>query len=341
MLPFKSPSDVATATKNKYVGITLAGTGITADVWYAIPQAALKDAKFPVDAVSLRSQVCAVKLYRFFSSRTYLESELPAMKRLQTVPEELRARFSEPLDLSEEAEKVNDPCWYAMKAIQGFTLTQLRRAACLSKSIIPQELVFHIYLQLHEALNFLHTSDPPMIKSDLVAVNVMIDPITQDVPGFPNIKLIDFGGAQVGKAGVPFSKHAIDSEWHFLYRMTYDLAMLNHTCEYTNDPVFAAGGGNERNCYHGIEFTDFIDTLGHTLSAGRALDWSSLEQEMNLQVRLPRVLKIRREFASPEALQAIKRLLDETSDSKGNKFPTDHHILDALNESASGTSDRL
>ncbi|KAF2451830.1 hypothetical protein P171DRAFT_438499 [Karstenula rhodostoma CBS 690.94] len=165
MLPYKSPFDVAIATNNKYVGITLAGTGITADVW-------------------------------LFSTRAYLKSELPAMKLLQTVPEELRARFTKPLDFS-EVENVDNPCWYAMEAIHGFTLSQLRGAAKFSKMIIPQEFVFHVYLQLHEALEFLHTSVPPMIKGDLVAVNVMIDPTTQDVPGFPNVKLIDFGGAQV------------------------------------------------------------------------------------------------------------------------------------------------
>ncbi|KAL5440960.1 hypothetical protein PMIN05_004687 [Paraphaeosphaeria minitans] len=298
ILPEESPLHVADATKNRYIGITLAGKGSTAEVWYAIP----------CDVVSLRSRVCAVKLYRLYASRIYIKNELPAIKRLQTLSGHLRARFTEPLDFSDEAEK-DDPCWFAMKVVQGFTLTQLRKAIFLSKRTVPEEFVFHMYIQLHEALKFLHTSDPPMTKGDLVAVNIMIDPTTEDVPGFPNIKLIDFGGAQVG--------------------------------EYTNDSVFAAGGGNGRNCFHGIEFTDLVDSLGYVLAARRCLDGSNLEQVMNLQERLPRVLKITRHYASPEALQAIERLLEETRKSIEISFPTDQQILDALNGSVSTTSSRL
>ncbi|OAG08626.1 uncharacterized protein CC84DRAFT_1174077 [Paraphaeosphaeria sporulosa] len=340
LIPSSFLSDVAFATHNKYVGISLAGKGFTAEVWYAIPRSAFGSINHPADVGLLRSHICAVKLYKLYSPQIYLKNELPAMKRLQTIPDELRARFTEPLDFS-EAESDNERCWVAMKAIPGFTLTQLRGAALLSKKVVPQEFVFHMYIQLHKALKFLHTSDPPMTKGDLVAVNVMIDPSTQDVPGFPNIKLIDFGGAQVGKIGVPLSKHAMDSEWNWMYRMMYDLALLNHTCEYTNESVFTTGGGNERNCTHEIDFSDFIDTLGYALAAGRRLDESNLEQEMNLQERLPRVLKIRRDFACPEALQAIERLLEGTGKSINNKFPTDQQILDVLSERTSTSSSRL
>ncbi|KAL5456009.1 hypothetical protein PMIN07_006838 [Paraphaeosphaeria minitans] len=274
ILPEESPLHVADATKNRYIGITLAGKGSTAEVWYAIP----------CDVVSLRSRVCAVKLYRLYASRIYIKNELPAIKRLQTLSGHLRARFTEPLDFSDEAEK-DDPCWFAMKVVQGFTLTQLRKAIFLSKRTVPEEFVFHMYIQLHEALKFLHTSDPPMTKGDLVAVNIMIDPTTEDVPGFPNIKLIDFGGAQVGEVGLLLSDNAMDHEW--------------------------------------------------------CLDGSNLEQVMNLQERLPRVLKITRHYASPEALQAIERLLEETRKSIEISFPTDQQILDALNGSVSTTSSRL
>ncbi|KAL5380563.1 hypothetical protein PMIN03_004659 [Paraphaeosphaeria minitans] len=226
ILPEESPLHVADATKNRYIGITLAGKGSTAEVWYAIPRATLSGTDLPVDVVSLRSRVCAVKLYRLYASRIYIKNELPAIKRLQTLSGHLRARFTEPLDFSDEAEK-DDPCWFAMKVVQGFTLTQLRKAIFLSKRTVPEEFVFHMYIQLHEALKFLHTSDPPMTKGDLVAVNIMIDPTTEDVPGFPNIKLIDFGGAQVGEVGLLLSDNAMDHEWYCIYRTIYDLAMLN------------------------------------------------------------------------------------------------------------------
>jgi serine/threonine protein kinase len=330
VLPLKHSSDVAIATNNKYVGITPAGHGISADLWYSIQRTVLTDLRRPMDVAPLRSQVCVVKLYRLFSSRIYLHNELPAMKRLQTVPEELRARFTEPLEFSEDSEKVNGPCWFSMRAIDGFTLSQVRTVTKASNIIIPQEFVFHVYLQLHEALQFLHTFDPPMIKGDLIGVNVMVDPTVQDIQGFPNIKLIDFGGAMVGSSTL-FTKRSLDNEWFWLYRMVYDLAMLNHTCERS---------GDHRNCSHETEFTDFVDTLKHASTAGKGLDGLNLEVEINLQERLPRVLKIKRKYASPEALQAIGRLLEETRKSSGDKFPTDQQILDALNASVSITTNQ-
>lgn len=334
-------SDVHIATKNKYMGISLAGKGCTAETYFAIPQSAVNNTDRTPDAASLRSQVCAVKLYKMHASRVFFNNELPAMKRLQTVTEALRARFVEPLDNSDESGKDNAPSWIAMKAIQGFTLTQFRRAVFLSKKVVPEEFMFHMYVQLHEAVKYLHTSDPPMVKGDIVGVNVMIDTSTQEVPGFPNIKLIDFGSANIGKAGVPLSQQLRDQEWQWVYRLMYDFATLNHKCEYSKDSDLASGGENKRTCSHGVEFTDFIDSLGYALTAGRRLDKSYSEQEINLQERLPRILKIRRNYASPKVIQAIKHLLEETSASIDDKFPSDHKILEVLNRKVLSTPSLL
>ncbi|KAJ4351168.1 uncharacterized protein N0V89_006507 [Didymosphaeria variabile] len=225
------------------------------------------------------------------------------MKRLQDVPADLRSRFTEPLEFSEE-DRDNGLYWYSMKAVNGFTLAQLRNTAIAGNIIIPQELVFHVYLQLNQALHFLHTSDPPMAKGDLIAVNVMVDPTNQDTPGFPNVKLIDFGGATVGGS---YAKNVIENA------------------------DFPDADKEKNRCVHEIEFTDFVDALGYRLAV-LGLDTPREYLEIDLQERLPKVLKIKRDYTSAENLQAIDCLVKETQESSGNKFPTDQQILDAVGQ---------
>ncbi|KAL1592684.1 hypothetical protein SLS60_011100 [Paraconiothyrium brasiliense] len=327
MVPSKSPSKLMKATNGKYVSISHAGSGMTADIYFALPQKSLEGLKHPLNLTALRSQVCAIKLYKQFASRFYLKYELPAMKRLQDVPEELRARFAEPLNFC-EMDAADGSYWYSMKAVNGFTLSQLRNTAATIKTIIPQELVFHVYLQLNQALNFLHTSDPPMVKGDLIAVNVMVDPSNQDTPGFPNIKLIDFGCSLVGGS---YANAAMESERHWLYKMMYDLAMLNHRCKRT-DAAFADADKGSNNCVHEIEFTDFVDALRQRLVVDLGLSRSKEQVDIDLQERIPKILKIKRGYASAESLQAIDYLVKQSLESSEVKFPTDQQILDAVGQ---------
>jgi serine/threonine protein kinase len=81
--------------------------------------------------------------------------------------------------------------WIVLPVIQGPPLADILDNP---KYTIPEALAFHVFLQLAEALHFLHKLTPFAIAHGNVHEgNIMLDPSHCDVVGFPNVVLIDFG----------------------------------------------------------------------------------------------------------------------------------------------------
>ena len=106
--------------------------------------------------------------------------------------------------------------WFAMSALTRCTLKDFKDAT--AHFPIPEEFVFHIYIQLSEAYHFLHIQDPPMVHLDLWEPNVMLNALEQDFAGFPNVVFIDFGLARHAKGETDL---VIEREclYNLLYRM--------------------------------------------------------------------------------------------------------------------------
>ena len=65
-----------------------------------------------------------------------------------------------------------------------------------SAQSIQQQLVYHFFIHGYQALQFLQEAcNPPVVHSDLHLGNWMLDWSWQEVCGFPNVVVIDFGAA--------------------------------------------------------------------------------------------------------------------------------------------------
>lgn len=319
----KAPSLVVTGTQGRYVGISHAGSGKSCDVFYAIPQVVFKEERTVGTRRTLPSQVCVVKVFKSLYSN-YFKKELPALKRLEYVPQQLKARFTEPLEFTDgdENDQSRAP-WYSMKAVHGFQLTRLFTAVGAIKSPVPAELVFHGYVQLNEAIQFLHNTKPPMIHGDLCDPNIMVDLAQQEISGFPNFKLIDFGDSLAGK---DLHEYISLHEKIRLYQLIQEIAWLNHSCKNAT-ALFPTRG--LAPCIHDAEFTDFVDTLDSRIEAGVYGNGSHEHLDTDLQHRLPNILSAKVKSASGATLQAIDLLMKEAIKISASKFPTDQQILSA------------
>lgn len=147
--------------------------------------------------------------------------------------------------------------WFVMTAIVGFQLSKLRTAAVITKKTFPKELVAHIAIQLHETLAWLHNLDPPVLHRDLWQCNIMMDPSSQEIDGFPNVVVVDFGSAVATR----------DPKLHSwergtLYTLLYTFATMNISCEPANHC------GNElKRCHCDVDWIDFVRMMGIKQSA--------------------------------------------------------------------------
>jgi serine/threonine protein kinase len=91
---------------------------------------------------------------------------------------------------------------------------------------MPEEFIWHLYKQLHQALIFLHyVCKPPIAHGDLHAGNVIVGYSSPYEQGLPQVKLIDFGCAAV-----------ISSDSENAYLRSADLrGMLNIMASFTPD----------------------------------------------------------------------------------------------------------
>ena len=111
--------------------------------------------------------------------------------------------------------------------------------------------------------------------------------------------------------------------------MLYNLALLNHECEYTKT-LFEDRDLPRPQCHYGIEFTDFLEALDTRLAAGRLLGvwvsrWRLICRRGCLGFwRLGGIMRRR------EARGAIERLVGEALKRRENGFPSDEEILSVV-----------
>jgi serine/threonine protein kinase len=227
-------------TNRRYIPIRKAGSGKYGNVWYAL-KARRRNNKQP-----LLSQLVALKV-PVRHTEELITQEVRKLKQLQSTEGCPTSRFPRCFDSSwDETGKL---CrWYTMSSISGFTLYNLRMS---TTEPIPEGLVSHITIQLAEAFRWLHSQNPPIIHGDFHAANAMIDPSRQDVPGFPNAMVIDFGTAQNG------SEAAIAIERRLYFVMMKELAVANVRHKWCLNTQ------RERHpdCNHDTEWIDFVSVL--------------------------------------------------------------------------------
>ena len=182
----------------KYVRVCMAGKGAQAEVHLCLPESAIgKTSTKPYYVQQLKAQLVAVKIYdpnQAEFGTTHVEVET-----LQQIEEQLKddTRISRIIRLIDHDpdHRPGKPCeWIALSTSPGcFSLMDLWKNSSIQ---IPQELILHIFIQGTEALGFLQeTCNPPILQHDVKFGNVLLYPAQQDVAGFPNIVLIDFGAA--------------------------------------------------------------------------------------------------------------------------------------------------
>ncbi|KAF2710059.1 hypothetical protein K504DRAFT_524867 [Pleomassaria siparia CBS 279.74] len=183
-VPWPAINEVYTFTSKKYIPIALAGTGVHATVYLCLPSA------FQT-STSLPHQLVAVKIPEpDYADRA--KREVPALMRVGSAAGKLTHHFPDFLEVIriDESDSNSDPRYLTITAIHGASLSQFS-AAC-DPSRHPEELVLHVYLQLASLIQVLQTMWPAIAHGDLHPGNLMLDQSRQDVPGFPNVVLIDF-----------------------------------------------------------------------------------------------------------------------------------------------------
>jgi len=194
----------------------------------------------------LKTQLCAVKIpSRKNQDTTAREIEVLKCFGLKAGP--LAQRFPQFIDAVYVEEPLSSCRWLATTAIPGFNLEQLIEAT--GPDPVPNELVMHIYLQLGEAIRFMH--DMELAHRDLHPGNIMLDPSKQDVPGFPNVVVIDFGSVKDEAR-----REELVEERKRFYYVVSQLAMMYRKCR----PVHH-WASNVKDCACDPFWVDFVKVL--------------------------------------------------------------------------------
>ncbi|KAF2250796.1 hypothetical protein BU26DRAFT_503422 [Trematosphaeria pertusa] len=144
----------------------------------------------------LKSKVVAVKVVNERSSREPSNKvRILATVHKQAANKDAARYFVSVTNYDASYDIRGEGDWVAFQALtSSLTLVSLQRF-CLNDGVpIPEELLFHIFIELVSAGRFLHEECSPVIThNDLHIRNLMLDPTKQDFSGFPNLVVIDFG----------------------------------------------------------------------------------------------------------------------------------------------------
>ena len=85
--------------------------------------------------------------------------------------------------------------WIALEAIASpLSSGRLQDFICRTKAPVPEELIFHISIELVLACRFIQENCTPAIAhGDIHGDNILFDLSRESFPGFPRLVLIDFG----------------------------------------------------------------------------------------------------------------------------------------------------
>jgi serine/threonine protein kinase len=205
-----------------YVSVQLAGQGVDGEVCYCLPKHVVKQARnaaavLPRSGVvgSLKSELVAVKTSAACLGR---EREIMLAIREQAGGD---ARRRHCIHLFESDLSASSFCsWLTLSTASGmFPLYNLCQADNFPSCYIPEELVFHIFIQIRDMLSFLHSCDQPIAHLDLHGGNVLVDPMRRDQSGFPMLLLIDFS-----RSIMPARPYDLVNDKWRLYRYVLGLA---------------------------------------------------------------------------------------------------------------------
>jgi hypothetical protein len=186
----------------EYVPIVCRGTGLSGEVWYALPERAVSEYLEPNDELDAKTypdkssdsgscqesnadcvrsisdqlaRICVVKVWKPQSGGRecqQLERSIRAALRLEAIEAEIPFEYPRLLNFNAVAEDIGEPDrhnWQATSVITGFDLNHLIEATKQMKDrkVIPQALIAHIAVRLHYAICWLHQLDPPGHHNDL------------------------------------------------------------------------------------------------------------------------------------------------------------------------------
>lgn len=219
--------EVETFLVGHFYPIKLLASGACGEVWYAVPTIVLwhyyknnpgndhpvrgpdppermlssdyarglKDISSVKTASDLAKHICVVKIW--FQTLGYGPVGPPAVQRQKAYKmsqrlDEIGAqeRFIYPQVLDSGYLHRDDVHWQASTLIAGFELWCLKAAS--EEKPIPQALIAHIAIQLHDIFSWLHKPANKVYHNDAHPGNIMLDPTTLDASGFPKLAIIDW-----------------------------------------------------------------------------------------------------------------------------------------------------
>ena len=200
---------------------------------------------------ALRGRLCAVKEITGMNTEAYTKDnktttqEIETLKRLTATDSPLLAHLTRLLDSSSGTalldiheqspnEKYTVTPWYAMSAVHGISISDYNLAVRRHK-LIPEAMVAHIALQLHDVVSWLHSLQPPVRHGDIHGRNVLLNLATVSDLGFPNVVLIDFGAAHTTG-----TRDEREADCFMVYRMLYGLATRLNFRNNVGDSVWRA-----------------------------------------------------------------------------------------------------
>ncbi|KAF2710262.1 kinase-like protein [Pleomassaria siparia CBS 279.74] len=210
-----------TNVMRRYLLIRSAGSGGFADVFFALPKSALtfeqvqrarrEDRQVVVD---LFPQLVAVKVYKVGRGHT-LEGEICVLRSLREICALLSLREMDQQAFPSRCVPMLDHDenrfrWLTTPAYNGSLSLSSLHSFCLSNGrIMPEELVFHLFIQIFDSVIFLHKNG--IVHRDLYLGNMMLDLEHQDYAGFPNVVIIDFGLSKPNQ-GTPRGRRKAEQE---------------------------------------------------------------------------------------------------------------------------------
>jgi serine/threonine protein kinase len=329
------------ATQGKYIPVSFAGKGASGQVWFALQKSLVGGSIDLAQASVLRDQLCAIKVFLPANSSDIIQpngngpkvkQEIVALQAIRRNEGRLTHRFPRFVEasLADESEP-HKHSFFAMSAIRGFSLEHMLDFAHLGlKCPSPEALVYHIYIQLSEALEFLHKSKPAMSKTDIQPRNIMVDEARADTPGFPNIVYIDFESSEQN-----IGSCEMITERSIFYFLIWVLASKDHLC---GDKAVKSPSRLQTDICrgHDADWKEFVDALDeHRI--GKFYKDLTIEVDQDLQVggRFFNMAVAKRAAVDKFNRKVVDAMVKHTrthTDAKHTPFPTEEMVLNAVIE---------
>jgi serine/threonine protein kinase len=261
----------------------------------------------------LKPKLVALKLFR--KRHTWKRNAKQEIRSLQAITKASGTHPSGKLCTTLLVQDLEDNSWLGTPAILGGLTLASVFEAFVERERVPEEFVWHIYIQLTDALKFLHhVCEPNVPHGDLHMNNVLIDVGAPRLshPGFPQIKVIDFGGRwrETDVAG----KLLMDADRNHLYSVLAGLYAEAESCHCTE----------ESHKRHHDEWHSFGQTC-YDESVGEYCNPMSLEEMWEQYGEIA----VSRRKATPErVLQKIKEVVFDVGEA--NIKATEKLIQDKL-----------